>query len=112
MTHPLAVVLVVFWARVDGYFAAALLVRCGEGDLELHHIRLSQYEGTLQDQLLHCLAADVLSRSERELQDRGTGQQWDIAQCVVFEPWVALQREAAGEEDAFVLPRQLHRATQ
>ena len=84
----------------------APLVVLGLVDVHLQLVRgvASDHQRGLQRELVERRQLGGLAGVQRELDQRGAGQQYGAVDGVVGEPWVALERETAGEQP-FVLAR-------
>lgn len=78
--------------------APALLVGPLDRDLDLGRPLLGQDQRRLQGQLLERLAADLLPRPQRQLDQGGARHDDGVGDDVIGEPGVGLQRETAGEQ--------------
>ncbi|RYJ23612.1 hypothetical protein CU044_5316 [Streptomyces sp. L-9-10] len=95
---PRAAVLRVTRTGVEGQFAPARRVLGTDPYLYPHRAVLGQDERRFQRQFLDQVAADLVTRAHRQLDERRTGQQHRTHDRVVGEPRVGLDRQATGEQ--------------
>ncbi|GED83714.1 hypothetical protein TNCT6_07990 [Streptomyces sp. 6-11-2] len=98
-------------ARVHGDRAPTTIIGAAHTDLEQDCAVLRQHQRRGKGEFLDLVAADFVTRADREIQESGARQQDGAHDGVVGEPGVRLKRETTGEEHAFALS-ELHRAVE
>ena len=87
----------VFGPRVHFYRPLPGWVRCAHRDLDLDRAAGGQHQRGFQGELPEAAAAGLVPGPDRELHERGAGQQHDAGHRVVGQPRLRLPGEPAGE---------------
>ncbi len=78
------------------------VVRSPHRHLHRHQSLRRQHQRPLQRQLLHHRAADLVARVQRQLDERGAGQDDRAVDRVVLQPRVRVQGQLTGEDKALL----------
>ncbi len=83
----------------------------GLADRHLERDVLAQRQRRRQDELVHCVAPDLRTRAQRDLDERRARQQDLVEQLVIGEPRLRRERQAAGQQPR-VAAGERHRRTE
>src|SRR5881394_1546910 len=96
---------------MDRDLTAATPVRAGDRDLNRHRPLLGEDRRRLEGKFLDDFGANLLTRTQGQLEEGGAGQERRVVNDVFAEPRMGGEGKAAGEQEPPVpAVRQLHRS--